>query len=301
MPLPNFINCLLYNLGVLHLVKPIFPIVDAPALLVNFSNKKIMCIADLHLGYEFLLAQKGVVIPSQVDETKARILDLVELTNPDDLIILGDVKHNIFNVPSSEWRGVTKLLEEISGKTRVQIVLGNHDANLNLLLPKNILVHSSKGFLIVDDDVKVGLIHGHAWPKPDLLQADYIITGHNHPVIEMRDELGGKWFEPVWLEVQLSREKIVAPFAGDLGSRGASFSSEDSKSALVQIGNPKIIVMPAFNPLLGGVALNRPEINFLGPILSSNFVEKGTAKVKLLDGTFLGSLENCSRLVKQDK
>jgi len=281
------------------LVQPVFPIVDEPALLVNFSDKKILCIADLHLGYEFLLAQKGVVIPSQSEEMKDRILDLIERTNADSLIIIGDVKHNIFRVSHSEWRGVTRLLEDISEKVDVQITLGNHDTNLDLLLPNNIFVHSSKGFLIENDDIKVGFVHGHAWPKPDLLQSDYIIIGHNHPVIEMRDGMGGKWFVPAWIELRGDKEKIASSFANHLGLRETSNPIEDLKKESIQIENTKIIVVPAFNPLLGGVALNRPDIKFLGPILSSNMVEKGTAKVKLLDGTYLGSLENCSSLVGQ--
>ncbi|WXG40623.1 MAG: metallophosphoesterase [Candidatus Freyarchaeum deiterrae] len=281
------------------MVQPVFPIVDEPALLVNFSDKKILCISDLHLGYEFLLAQKGVVIPSQAEEMKYRILNLIERTNADNLIIIGDVKHNIFRVSQTEWRGVTRLLEDISKKVDVQITLGNHDTNLDLLLPKNTLVHSSKGFLIENDDIKIGFIHGHAWPKPDLLQADYIIIGHNHPVIEMRDEMGGKWFERAWIELRGNREKFASSFANHLGSRETSNTVEDLKKTSIQMEYTKIIIVPAFNSLLGGVALNRPDTKFLGPILSSNIVEKNTAKVKLLDGTYLGSLENCSSLVRQ--
>jgi putative SbcD/Mre11-related phosphoesterase len=281
------------------LVQPVFPIVDEPALLVNFLDKKILCIADLHLGYEFLLAQKGVVIPPQSEEMRDRILDLIERTNADSLIIIGDVKHNIFRVSHSEWRGVTRLLEDVSEKVDVQITLGNHDTNLDLLLPDNVIVHSSKGFLIENDDIRVGFIHGHAWPKPDLLQSDYIIIGHNHPVIEMRDGMGGKWLVPAWIELEESKEKIAASIANHFRLGETSNPIEGLKKGSIKMEGMKIIVVPAFNPLLGGVALNRPDVKFLGPMLSSNMVEKGTAKVKLLDGTYLGSLKNCTSLVGQ--
>lgn len=282
------------------MVQLIFPIVDEPALLVNFSDKKILCVADLHLGYEFLLAQKGVIIPSQSEEMRDKILNLIERTNADSLIIIGDVKHNIFRFSRSEWRGVTKLLEDVSKKVDVQITLGNHDTNLDLLLPSgNIPIHSSKGFLMENDNFRIGFIHGHAWPKPYLLRSDYIIMGHNHPVIEMRDRMGGKWFVPAWIELRVNEEKIVALFANHRGLRRTSNPTEDLEKEAIQIRSTKIIVVPAFNTLLGGVALNRPDVKFLGPILSSNIVEKATAKVKLLDGTYLGSLENCSSLVVQ--
>ncbi|MGQ9720452.1 MAG: metallophosphoesterase [Candidatus Jordarchaeum sp.] len=283
------------------MVKTFFPIVDEPALLVAFPDKRILCITDLHLGYEFLLAQKGVSIPPQAVEMKIKILNLIEQTNADQLVLIGDIKHNIFRIPLSEWRGVAKLLEAVSKKIDVQITLGNHDVNLDLLLSRDIHLYSSKGFLIEESNIRLGFIHGHAWPGPDLLQADYIFMGHNHPVIEMRDELGGKWFEPAWLELHWNREKIASSFAKYISLREISNPIDDLKNMSIQIGNPKIIVMPAFNPLLGGVAINRPEMNFLGPLLSSGVVEKNTAKVKMLDGTYLGSLENCSRLVRQEQ
>ncbi|MEM3587614.1 MAG: metallophosphoesterase [Candidatus Jordarchaeaceae archaeon] len=278
------------------MVDPVFPIVDEPALIVNFSDKKILCIADLHLGYEFLLAQKGVVIPPQAGGMRDKILKLIEQTNADTLIMLGDVKHNIFRVSRAEWRGVTKLLEDLSERVDVQITLGNHDANIDLLLPNNkILVHSSRGFLIESEDIKVGFIHGHAWPQPDLLKSDYIIVGHNHPVIEMRDEMGGKWNIPAWIELEEKKEKIAYSLANHLGLREDSNQIRRS----TQIESVKIMVIPAFNTLLGGIALNRPDIKFLGPLLSSTIMEKSIAKVKLLDGTYLGSLENCSELATQ--
>lgn len=283
------------------MVQLVFPIVDEPALLVNFSDKKILCIADLHLGYEFLLAQKGVIIPPQSEEMRDRILNLIERTNADSLIIIGDVKHNIFRVSRSEWRGTTKLLEDVSKKVNVQITLGNHDTNLDSLLPSDdIQVHSSKGFLMENDSFRIGFIHGHAWPKPHLLQSDYIIIGHNHPVIEMRDRMGGKWFVPAWIELRVSEEKIAALLANHRVLRRTSNPTEDLEKESIQIQSMKIIVVPAFNTLLGGVALNRPDVKFLGPILSSNIVEKSTAKVKLLDGTYLGSLENCSLVAQED-
>ncbi len=285
----------------MRLVELVSPIVDEPALLVNFSDKKILCIADLHLGYEFLLAERGVVIPSQAEEMEEKILGLVERTGVDALVIIGDVKHNIFGISSSELRGISRLLERVSKEVDVQIALGNHDANLDLLLPNSIVVHSAKGFLVKGKDIKVGFVHGHAWPSPELFQADYIVVGHNHPVIEMRDELGGRWYEPAWIELQWDKVKIMRSFAEYLGLRKSLDPREALNRLSIRVGNPKIILVPAFSPLLGGVALNRPGVNFLGPMLSSDVVERSATRVKLLDGTFLGTLENCSRLVRQEE
>lgn len=283
------------------MVELVSPIVDEPALLVNFSDKKILCIADLHLGYEFLLAERGVAIPSQAEEMEEKILELVERTGVDALVIIGDVKHNIFGISSSELRGISRLLERVSKEVDVQIALGNHDANLDLLLPNSIVVHSAKGFLVKGKDIKVGFVHGHAWPSPELFQADYIVVGHNHPVIEMRDELGGRWYEPAWIELQWDKVKIMRSFAEYLGLRKSLDPREALNGLSIRVGNPKIILVPAFSPLLGGVALNRPGVNFLGPMLSSDVVERSATRVKLLDGTFLGTLENCSRLVRQEE
>jgi len=60
----------------------------------------------------------------------------------------------------------------------------------------------------------------------------------------------------------------------------------------VRISNPKLLIMPSFNEILGGLPVNieRPE-NLLGPLLQANATNIDNAEAYLLDGTLLGSVK----------
>ncbi|MCW4034025.1 MAG: phosphoesterase, partial [Candidatus Bathyarchaeota archaeon] len=78
-------------------IKPLYP---HPALLLKQNSQKALVIADLHLGWEKLLIQKGVHVPSQTNKIKERLLKLVKQTKPTTLIVLGDIKDAITKVSS---------------------------------------------------------------------------------------------------------------------------------------------------------------------------------------------------------
>jgi hypothetical protein len=56
--------------------------------------------------------------------------------------------------------------------------------------------------------------------------------------------------------------------------------------------NPHVIIMPAFNELVGGIAFNEASYEtLLGPLFSNRAIELEKAQAYLLDGTFLGTVE----------
>ena len=54
-----------------------------------------LIVADLHIGLERELSEKGLHVPSQLRKMEARIIELLKNTGKERLIILGDLKHNI--------------------------------------------------------------------------------------------------------------------------------------------------------------------------------------------------------------
>ena len=78
----------------------VIPILNEPALVVN-NTIKALVIADVHLGIEWELYHRGFSIPSQVEKRKKRICDYLENANPDRIVLLGDIKHN---VPRTSWQ-----------------------------------------------------------------------------------------------------------------------------------------------------------------------------------------------------
>jgi metallophosphoesterase superfamily enzyme len=55
--------------------------------------------------------------------------------------------------------------------------------------------------------------------------------------------------------------------------------------------NPEIIIIPAFNDLLGGISFNNKDTAFIGPLLRSGCVNIDEAEAILLDGTIMGKIK----------
>jgi putative SbcD/Mre11-related phosphoesterase len=255
------------------------PILGAPALLIDFKKERVIAVSDLHLGIEAELAKKGVELPSQMSKVKERLIDLINKNRPDRLVMLGDVKHNVPIVAWQEWRELPDFFTDLSKLTHVDIVLGNHDGDIEGMLPPEVTIHNPKG-LVLGDRKKVGFIHGHAWPSPEVLKVELLVAGHNHPAIELRDELGARTIEPVWLRSRLDPKKFPKKL-----------------QEAIEEGGPRFLVMPAFSELVGGSAINRtiPE-ELLGPMFKAGAVKLDQAEAILLDGTFLGTVAALKKL-----
>lgn len=249
------------------------PIRSAPALFIKVAGERVLVVSDLHLGIEGELAKKGVSLPSQIPKVKARLVGLIKKLGPDRLILLGDVKHNVPVASWQEWREVPGFFEDLKELVQVDVVRGNHDGGLEGMLPQGVKIHEAHG-IVLGKRKRVGLMHGHTWPSPALLDAELIVAGHNHPAIEFRDKLGGRTVEPIWLRAKLDIEKFPKKL-----------------QAHIKGTTPKLLVMPAFGELVGGAAVNReiPE-ELIGPMFKAGAVRLEEAEAYLLDGTFLGKV-----------
>ncbi|MFA0822779.1 MAG: metallophosphoesterase [Methanomethylovorans sp.] len=256
------------------------PIFNEPALVVE-NEVRSLVIADIHLGIEWDLYTSGFSIPSRMQMGLDRILGYIQTVQPERLILLGDVKHNVPQISWQERDELPYFLRTLAEHVHVDILPGNHDAGIEFLLPegKDLQLHSSRG-AIIDS---VGYFHGHTWPAPELLKTEYIITAHNHPTIRFTDPLGHVVVEPAWVRTKLKKEVLQSHYSSlDL--------NEEWK-------DPKVFIVPSFNELCGGVAFNESlEDDLLGPIFSSGAMELDNAELYLLDGTKLGLLKHVRKL-----
>lgn len=258
----------------------ITPIFEEPALIVK-NQKKALVIADIHLGIEWDLYCSGFSIPSRTPIILDSICEYIDMIKPDRIILLGDIKHN---VPKTSWQEkdeIPHFLAILASKTHVDILPGNHDGNLELLIPvgKDIKLHSSRG-AIIDG---VGYFHGHTWPAVELLQTEYIVTAHNHPTLCFIDPLGDRVVKSAWIRTKLIKDILQKHYT--------------STDLDVIWKNPLLIIMPFLNDLCGGMPFNETSQNdFLGPIFSAKAVNIEEAQLYLLDGTKLGSLKQFRKL-----
>lgn len=243
---------------------------NQPSLLIE--KKKILVITDLHIGIEYELYKAGINIPSQINEMKKTIEELIGQTKAKRLVILGDIKHKVPGISYQEEREIPRFLEELSGMIRLSICRGNHDDNLNLLVPDIVELHGTTGFKIE----KYGFNHGHTYPDKQLLACDYLIMGHTHPTIQFTDKFGYRIIEPIWIKGKIDQEKIKERYRVN------------------KTGKLEVIIMPAFNRFLGGAPVNIKKTNdeLLGPLLKNNFVDMDNVELYLLDGTYLGKLKS---------
>jgi len=233
-----------------------------PALLVG----KTLVIADLHIGLEYEIYKSGITIPSQVERLEKRIDKIIKQTKAKHLVILGDVKHQVPTISWQEYREIPKFLDHFDIK--ISIIKGNHDGNIERLAPKEIDIYDAQGFKINN----FLLTHGQAWPFMGDLDADYLIMAHVHPAVEFWTE-NFRSIEPCWLKCEIDNEKLF-------------------KKYKIKTKFKQGIVMPAFNHLIGGMAFNSKNFEPLGPLLKNEILKWKKSELYLLDGTFLGNLEN---------
>ncbi|MGZ4940788.1 MAG: metallophosphoesterase, partial [Halobacteriota archaeon] len=64
--------------------------------------------------------------------------------------------------------------------------------------------------------------------------------------------------------------------------------------------NSVVIIMPAFNELAGGIAFNEASYDTLvGPLFASRAIMLEQAQAYLLDGTYLGTIEQLAHLTSR--
>jgi uncharacterized protein len=275
-------------------IKPVQPY---PALLLQNNRDRALVVADLHIGWERLLSQRGIHIPSQTPKLKNTLLKLIKETKPTQVTFLGDIKDAITKVALEEWKDIPEFFEDIQKQVPdLQVILGNHDGNLEPLLPEKVEIVPASGTSFGD----VGLFHGHAWPAPELLECRSLITGHVHPTVAIRDPMGLRMTKQVLLKAPCDGMQLAKTLRKYLGTKNSNLDGflEENK---LKVKVSQLFIMPSFNQFLGGRPINEKKKRkkadaYIGPILRSGCVNMDKAEVYLLDGTFMGTVEQLKPL-----
>jgi putative SbcD/Mre11-related phosphoesterase len=230
-----------------------------PALMIE-GTKKSLVITDLHLGFESNLSLNNIFLGKNktVIEITKEIEEIIKKTKPDSLILLGDVKSGIKSITKTEWETVPIFFERINKLIDTILVPGNHDANIEKLIPNGITLASSKG-IIIDD---ILLTHGHTMPSENFSQVNTIVMGHVHPVFFQEDSLING--ERVWVSIKCKKQKIFSSKSGEL----------------------EIIILPSFNRYFY-TTQKKFYKKSIAPILEKMDVLQ--AKIVTLDGTIIGN------------
>ncbi len=230
------------------------------------NTMRVMVVADLHIGIESGLARYGVHITSNAGMRLNQLVSTIETERPDLLVLLGDVKHNVPATSRQEFREIPEMLRRLRELVPIKVAPGNHDGGLKRFL-RDDEVLPVDGALIDG----TGYLHGHACPSPDL-RGHLLVAGHVHPVVSVRDEVGCVMrAQPAYLYAGLDGDCLSTGWASDTGDPPT-----------------RVVFMPAFNELTGGIDVTEIRGSGLGPL--SRCFSEDRAEVFLADGTFIGSL-----------
>jgi len=187
-----------------------------------------LIIADLHIGYEEMLNEKGILVPrTQFKEMKKELEILLEQTRPRRIIINGDLKHEFGKISHQEWHETNEILDLLLSYAKVILVKGNHDTILQPIAEKRGLeimqFYHVKEICILHGDKIISNLETN--------KAKILIIGHEHPAISLTEEfkkekykcfLLGKWKEqklivmPSFFSItegtDINNEKLLSPY-----------------------------------------------------------------------------------------
>ncbi|MFB6269900.1 MAG: metallophosphoesterase [Halobacterium sp.] len=241
------------------------PVAGEPAALADLSGAALdgdraLVVADYHAGIERSLRREGLEVRSRAGERREHLLRLVGETRADRVVFLGDLGHRIGVPEGAEHDELADLFDALD--VPVTLVVGNHDGGL----ADEFGIHATPPAGARFGDV--GFAHGHTWPSTEVLEAETVCVGHEHPTVRLEDEVGGTRVERAWLRGQL----VADPFE--------EYHGEEIDA------NGDLAVFPAFNDLSGGTWVNVEGQGFLAPFLPEACPD---AEAYLLDGTRLGA------------
>jgi putative SbcD/Mre11-related phosphoesterase len=253
------------------------PINSHAALLLEYiekvgETKKFLVISDLHLGSETDLINKGITIDSNwiARDILKEIDELGALYSFNGIIILGDLKNSITHITKNEWETIPTFLKQLSLDKEIFLIPGNHDGNIDLLVPESVTVSNSSG-LIFDD---ILLIHGHTIPEKTKSNINKIIMGHIHPIFNNSNSVvHGK---RLWIYLKIKKESIFG---------------------LKTKGTIEIIIVPTFNKYFYSLRYPK-ESRSISPLIRQLLKKDAILSGLLftLEGSLIGEIQEIKNL-----
>ncbi|MBI5148621.1 metallophosphoesterase [Candidatus Pacearchaeota archaeon] len=200
------------------------------SLILKKARKKILVLADLHIGYEYALNKQGILVPrQQFKETLEKLKKIFDSVGKIDIVVInGDLKHEFGEISNQEWSETLKIFDFLSEKCKkIILIKGNHDTILEPLAKKRNL--EIKEFVCFDD---LCILHGDKiLLNKEIYVSKILIIGHEHPAISLQEGakqeiykcfLLGKWkdkkliiqpsFLPIIEGTDIKRERLLSPY-----------------------------------------------------------------------------------------
>jgi metallophosphoesterase superfamily enzyme len=125
-------------------------------------------------------------------------------------------------------------------------------------------------------------------------------------MVAFRDPMGFRITRQIWIKAECNGVLLAKSLLEHLGIRVDA--NADPAALLrdqfkVRLRTTQLFIMPSFNEFLGGQSINQRSLGkdvksraFIGPILRSGSINIDNAETYLLDGTFLGTVNQLKAL-----
>ena len=195
-------------------------IIDGMPILY-LEDLEVLVLTDLHLGIEAIMSEDGTFSPfNQTQKQIETISEYLKAIKPKILVLNGDIKHSFHEPTKIENRDVKNFLQAISSLvSEIHITKGNHDVFLNWVVRDIPNASFHKKHYIIKHYF---FTHGDK-PLPAELpdEIEYVIIGHEHPVLHVNVNGFQKVRVPIFLKGPITNHKaqlIVQPSFTDYSS-----------------------------------------------------------------------------------
>lgn len=145
--------------------------------------------ADLHLGYEGVMARKGALLPKlNLNKIMEMVGRALEITKAKRLIVDGDIKNEFSTVDQEEFNELYDFIQFAKSKTfELILIKGNHDNFVERYKePFKLVVHRQEAKM-----ERYLFFHGEELPN-NISGVKMLIMGHEHPAIGVYNAVGTK-------------------------------------------------------------------------------------------------------------
>lgn len=199
-----------------------------PQKALYWEEPKILVVSDVHFGKSGHFRKHGIAVPDSVNKSNITRLDkLVQQTEPDKIIFLGDLFHSESNKEVEEF----KEWRQTHASTEMVLTIGNHDLLTGFEYEKmglNCVNQFEAGpFTFVHDE-------SHFKDSDS-----YPISGHIHPAIKLKGKGRQRLYMPCFY---FGNESALLPAFGSFtGNYRINPTQNESVYAIVE---KKVIQIP---------------------------------------------------------
>ncbi|OAD91065.1 metallophosphoesterase [Aequorivita soesokkakensis] len=189
-----------------------------PSGAIFWEDKKMLLIADVHLGKVTHFRKHGAPVPANA--AFKNLEKLTEISNqfqPEIICFLGDLFHSKLN---EEWQDFEKWVEYT--KAEGILISGNHD-----IIPQ--YLYEDLGVKVFDDLLLDGFLLTH---HPTEIKGTFNFSGHIHPGIRMKGV--GRQFVKLPCFYKTETQLILPAFGNFTGKHILNPSEKDEIFAIVE-------------------------------------------------------------------